>query len=184
MFEKIIFKTVDGIMKIFSILKTNKPITSQNTWFIQKLTYRLSVWFTLNILNYIPRVWYDDNIITPNIISNGFIKAGIINNVYTNSEEDKINNIYEYDLYNDIINIEDDLGISLNINQNLLEKNIDSEDENSEEEIDTEKDIFDGDDKVKNDNYNQESFDYKKELNNFENKFHFYYSSKMDIDSD
>ena len=45
----------------------------------------------LNIIDYITRVWYDDNIITPSIISNGFKKAGLINNVYTTSEEDKIN---------------------------------------------------------------------------------------------
>ena len=138
----------------------------------------------LNIIDYITRVWYDDNIITSNIIFNGFKKAGLINNVYTTSEEDKINKIYEYDLYNDIIDVEDDLGNSLNINPNLLGKNLDSEDENSEDEIDTEKDNFDEDGKVKNDNSNQESFDYKKELNNFENKFCFDNSSKMDIDSD
>ena len=71
----------------------------------------------------------------------------------------------------------------MNINPNFLEKNLDSEDENSEDEIDAEKDIFDEDDKVKNDNSNQESFDYKKEWNNFENKFCYDNSSKMDIDS-
>ena len=80
----------------------------------------------LNIIDYITREWHDDNIITPNIISNGFKKEGIINNVYTASEEDKIKEIYEYDLYHDIINIEDDLGISLNINPNDLEKHFDT----------------------------------------------------------
>ena len=76
----------------------------------------------LNIIDYIIRVLYDKNIITPSFISNGFKKAGINNNVYTTFEEDKIRNIYEYDLYSDIIDIEDYLGISLNINPNDLEK--------------------------------------------------------------
>lgn len=138
----------------------------------------------LNIIDYITRVWYDDNIITSSIISNRFKKAGIINNVYTTSEEDKIRKIYEYDLYKDIINIEDDLGISLNINPNDLEINLDSEDENLEIGIDTEKKILDEDDKMKNDNFNQESFDYKKTLNDLENNFSLDNSSKMDLDSD
>ena len=44
----------------------------------------------LNIIDYITRECHDDNIVTLSIISNGFKKAGIINNVYTASEEDKI----------------------------------------------------------------------------------------------
>ena len=67
-----------------------------------------------------------------------------------------------YGLYNDIINTEDDLGIFLYINLILLEKNLNSVDENSVNEIDAENQIFDEDDKVKNDNSNKESFDYKK----------------------
>ena len=67
-----------------------------------------------------------------------------------------------YGLYNDIINTEDDLGIFLYINLILLEKNLNSVDKNSVNEIDAENQIFDEDDKVKNDNSNKESFDYKK----------------------
>ena len=40
----------------------------------------------LNSIDYFTRVWYDDNIIKPSIIYNGFKKAGIINNDYSISE--------------------------------------------------------------------------------------------------
>ena len=78
---------------------------------------------------------------------NRFKKAGIINNVYTTFEENKIRYLWIY-LYSDIIDIEDDLGISL---YNDFEKNIEFEDENFEDGKDT----------------NQESFDYIKENNWF-----------------
>ena len=52
----------------------------------------------LNLVNYIYEIWYNDAIITKNIIINSFNKAGIINQFYTTSEEDKITEIYRYDI--------------------------------------------------------------------------------------
>ena len=45
--------------------------------------------------------------------------------------------------------------------------------------MDTEKKIFDEDNKVKNENFNQEYFDYKKEITDLENKIRFDNSPKI-----
>ena len=67
----------------------------------------------------------------------------------------------------------------MNINLNDLEKNIEYDNENLEDGMDTEKKIFDENDKVKNENFNKESFDYKKEITNLDNKIRFDNSSKL-----
>ena len=69
----------------------------------------------LNLLEYIFKVWYNDLIISKEIIVNGFKKAGIIKIFYKRSEEEKISNFYSFDLYNDIYVIDDDLGNELKI---------------------------------------------------------------------
>ena len=66
----------------------------------------------------------------------------------------------------------------------MIQKNIQTPKMKIQNGKDTEKKILDEDNKVKNDNFNQESFDYKKTLNDLENKFSFKNSSKMNIDSD
>ena len=70
----------------------------------------------LNLVNYIYWVWYNDTIIAKNILINGFNKAGIINQFYTTSEEDKITELYRYDILNKDNEILDDLGDELNLN--------------------------------------------------------------------
>ena len=61
-------------------------------------------------------MWYNDTIIAKNILINGFNKAGIINQFYTTSEEDKITELYRYDILNKDNEILDDLGDELNLN--------------------------------------------------------------------
>ena len=58
----------------------------------------------LNFVEYIYKVWYNDLIINKEIIVNGFKKEGIINIFYKASEEEKISNLYSFDLYNDLGN--------------------------------------------------------------------------------
>ena len=64
----------------------------------------------LNLVEYIFKVWYNDLIISKEIIVNGLKKAGIIKILYKASEEEKISNLYTFDLYNDIYVIDVDLG--------------------------------------------------------------------------
>lgn len=94
----------------------------------------------LNLIDYINRVWSNDQIITKDIIINGFNKAGLINIFYTTSEEDKIRESYNFDIFNDVYELEDDLGKELNVDPNELEEKF-CEDENSEEGLDNEKKI-------------------------------------------
>ena len=72
----------------------------------------------------------------------------------------------------------------MNIDPNDFEKNLDSQDENLKDGIDIEKKFFEEDAKIKNENFNQESLDYKKEITDLENKFRFDNSLKMNIDLD
>ena len=94
----------------------------------------------LNLIDYINRVLSNDQVITKDIIINGFNKAGLINIFYTTSEEDKIRESYNYDIFNDVYELEDDLGKELNVDPNELEEKF-CEDENSEEGLDNEKKI-------------------------------------------
>ena len=82
----------------------------------------------LNLVNYIYEVWYNDTIITKNIIINCFNKAGIINQFYTTSEEDKITELYRYDILDKDNEILDDLGDELKLNPD----EINDEKENNE----------------------------------------------------
>ena len=76
----------------------------------------------LNLLDFINTVWYNNSIITKNIIINGFNKAGIINKYYTSEEEDKISDLFIQDLIDEkSYEIIDDLSIELNVNMNNLE---------------------------------------------------------------
>lgn len=87
----------------------------------------------MNIIDNI-KVWYDDLIITKNIIVNSFQKSGIINTYYTTNDEDKIMELYSYDLfyltYNEII---DDLSDELKVDSQLL---VNMNNSSSDEELD------------------------------------------------
>ena len=81
--------------------------------------------------------WKDDNLITKDAIINGFKHAGIINNHYLSIEEENINNNYLYDIFGfNYLDIIDDFGEELNINDNELDKDSESEDEKNNNIID------------------------------------------------
>lgn len=98
----------------------------------------------LNLLDFINTVWYNNSIITKNIIINGFNKAGIINKYYTSEEEDKISDLFVRDLIDErSYEIVDDLSIELNVNMNNLENEEEDEiDKESSNDIEIEEDII------------------------------------------
>ena len=98
----------------------------------------------LNLLDFINTVWYNNSIITKNIIINGFNKAGIINKYYTSEEEDKISDLFIQDLIDEkSYEIIDDLSIELNVNMNNLENEEEDEiDKESSNDIEIEEDII------------------------------------------
>lgn len=65
----------------------------------------------LNLIDYIYNIWKNDNIISRDIIINGFKHACLINNYYLSNEEERINDLNTYNLINEDKNdIIDDLG--------------------------------------------------------------------------
>lgn len=77
-------------------------------------------------MNHIKDVWYNDNIITNNIIINSFTKAGITGNLYLSNEDEKIISNCIYDIgINKEMEILDDLGDELDKNgyPNEINKN-------------------------------------------------------------
>lgn len=136
----------------------------------------------INVIEYILKVWYDNNLISKNIIVNSFQKAGIINNSYTIKEEDEIIELYSKDLnYLNDFEIIDDLSPELKFNSDDLENfEINSSDEESEF-IDKEEEIKDKEKKYwKYRKWN----DLKKEINNLSETFKEYVEDKIDIDFD
>ena len=95
----------------------------KNRFFYDELSPKIKLkQARVNLLEYILKVWYDDTIITKNIMVNGFQKAGIINNSCTTKEEDVIMELYSKDLnYLYDIEILDDLIDELKVNSNDLE---------------------------------------------------------------
>jgi hypothetical protein len=90
----------------------------------------------LNLVDFVYRVWTNDDIISKKLIINGFNHAGLIK-YYSSYEEDKINEGYLYDLINDDkYEILDDISNDLNIAEEELEDNLEEE----EEEIGDKKD--------------------------------------------
>ena len=84
----------------------------------------------LNLIENIYTIWKDDNLITKDVIINGFLYAGIINNHYLSYEEENINNNYLYDIFGfSKLDILDDWGEELNIDATDLNKDSESEDE-------------------------------------------------------
>lgn len=84
----------------------------------------------LNMVENIYSSWKDVNLITKDIIINGFQHAGISNNYYLSYEEENIinNNLYNLNAFSKL-DILDDLGEELNIDDNELNKDSESEDE-------------------------------------------------------
>ena len=142
----------------------------------------------INLIDYINRVWYNDTIITKEIIIKGFRKAEIINNYYLTSEEEKIRNLYRFDVMDGMIEIEDDLGKELNINpdENVLENDsIDEEEEVEEEEINNNLNkVMDLENNQINEDINIKDNDIKNTINDYEKKFSFKSEDLMDIDMD
>lgn len=56
----------------------------------------------LNLVNHIKDIWYSDNNIKSTIIINGFLKDGIIGNLYLSNENEKIINNCIYDMGDDL----------------------------------------------------------------------------------
>ncbi len=82
----------------------------------------------LNLIENIYSSWADENLITKNIIIQGFNCSGIINNYYLSYEEEKLNKNYLYDLFEySNLDILDDLWADLNLNSNWLNKNSESD---------------------------------------------------------
>ena len=104
----------------------------------------------LNLVDFIHIVWKQDDLITKSDIISGFRHAGIIDNFYYSSEEDKIIAGYQYDLIGfQNEEILDDLGVELNINENDFENDSNSDEDDLEKlknEIDYNKQAKDNED--------------------------------------
>lgn len=87
-----------------------------------------------NLIDHIYNVWYNDTIITKEIIIGRFKKSCLIDVYYNNLEDDKITELYKKDLIDSNFEILDDLINDIDINSNEFETEI------NEEEM--EKDIF------------------------------------------
>lgn len=88
----------------------------------------------LNLIDYIYNIWKNDNIISRDIIINGFKHACLINNYYLSNEEERINDLNTYNLINEDKNdIIDDLGQEINICEKELEELNDLELEEKDE---------------------------------------------------
>ena len=98
------------------VFKDNVKLLFEKEWlYLDGLNNQIKLKLArLNLVDYIFTVWYNDLIISKEIIVNGFKKAGIINIFYKRFEKEIICNLYSFDLYNDIYIIDDDLGHELN----------------------------------------------------------------------
>jgi len=122
-----------GINKFFT--DNIKLLFEKNRYFYDNLNKNIKLkQARINLIEYILKVWYDDNLISKNIIVNSFQKAGIINNSYATKEEDEIIELYLKDLnYLNDFEIIDDLSTELKFNSDDFENfEINKSDEESE----------------------------------------------------
>lgn len=156
-----------------------KRLFEENRLFFDKLSPKVKLQKArLNLIDFINRVWYDDNIITKFDIVNGFNHAGLTNIKYISNEEQKIMDGYLYDIFGFENNaIIDDLGEELNIK--------DGNDIGSDENYEEEKGPLEGKNVQINNiselNENKESSDEK--CNNIDN-LDFIEDKMMDIEND
>ena len=127
-------------------------------------------------------MWGKEDLISKDIIVNGFIKAGISGNFYLSKDEEKSREGFIYDLgLNNDKDILDDISQEMDINQ---EKSEISE----SDEIDLENGVFDEKKSGNNGNDNKDNLkddiDFKNEIKSLENNFimNCYNYSPMDLD--
>ena len=168
-------------IRVNKIFKDNaKLLFEKNRLFYDGLNQHLKLkQARYNLIEHIYNVWYNDTIITKEIIMHGFKKASLSGVYQTNLEDDKITELYKKDLIDSNFEIVDDLINDIGIDANEIEN------ENDNEEFENDNLIDNGDieldmDEKKDEKINSEQI--KKDIQKLEETFNINDEELMDID--